>query len=535
LSERSLLDSGHRVVLPGTLRAELVAPPPIPTRPWYRSLAPAYLAIFVWGPFFDSLWVRGLQSAGLPYLAAIAVVGSLVCFLFFYLPAATWGCRTRRSLPILAASTFGIQGSEWLSGLAIAAGAIVWYAAAIDFAIDATMLGLIECGVVAPSAAGLWNLGPFALRNPVFLCTAVFWIFITGVASLLRLVGVVGALMRVYAPAAFVLLAATALWLLPGLRDYRPEHVAALAGQTGPCAGAGAFPSAIALITGFFAMVGPLSVDWGTAARSSRDVYKGGIAGIVLAASSTATLALVVTAGAVGRLGREGRLFEAIVGDPPPLSFRWAVWRGIGGIPAAVILLLFGLAALAPACSCAWIFSRRLAAHWPGIRRFTWTWLGGAVAFLLIATRQASRLEAIDLAIGWFFAPLAGAMAGDFLRQRGGWAGLRAGVHVPGVLAWAVGLAIRPAVGIAADWWPSLSQAGGWLAQPLAGFLVAATVYWLATTLGRKRPFIPISELATSRGPDDSKPDAAGLPVQVAMTAGQSEPPPPDACPDRAT
>src|SRR5205823_1487589 len=135
------------------------------------------------------------------------------------------------------------------------------------------------------------------------------------------------------------------------------------------------------------------SVDWGAASRRGRDVVLGGLAGIVLAASATASLALLVVAGAVGRLRVADRLGEAGVGDPPPLSFRWAVGYGIGGIPAGVILILFGLATLAPACWCAWVYSRRFAAHWPGIHRFNWTWIGGAIAFLLIATSWASRLE----------------------------------------------------------------------------------------------------------------------------------------------
>ena len=185
-------------------------------------------------------------------------------------------------------------------------------------------------------------------------------------------------------------------------------------------------------------------------------------------------------------------------GDPPPLTFRWAVGSGIGGIPAGVILILFGLAALAPACWCSWVYSRRFAAHWPGIHRFNWTWIGGAIAFLLIATSWASRLEAIDDGMGLVFAPAVGAMAGDFLSQRGGWAGLRGGLNPPGVIAWAAGLLILPALGLAATFNP---MAGVWLPPaPIVGFLTAAIVYGLLAAIGLERPSIPLGAVGAGEG-----------------------------------
>jgi hypothetical protein len=88
--------------------------------------------------------------------------------------------------------------------------------------------------------------------------------------------------------------------------------------------------------------------------------------------------------------------------------------------------------------------SRDFSAHWR-IRRFVWTWIGGAIAFLMVAISWASRLEAIFHAMGLVFAPAVGAMAGDYLRQRGGWAGLRRGINPPGLFAWAAGLGVHAA------------------------------------------------------------------------------------------
>ena len=79
-----------------------------------------------------------------------------------------------------------------------------------------------------------WHLGPVDVKSPVYLCTALFWIYITGTAGLLRLTGVIVALMRVYAPIALLLLTAVALWLLPSLVSYRLEDAVVDRGMNDP-------------------------------------------------------------------------------------------------------------------------------------------------------------------------------------------------------------------------------------------------------------------------------------------------------------
>jgi hypothetical protein len=249
----------------------------------------------------------------------------------------------------------------------------------------------------------------------------------------------------------------------------------------------------VLLVLGVLALVGLLSVDWGAASRWRRDVVLGGLTGLVLAASSAAILSLVIVAGAVGRLRAADHLGGAMGACPPLLSFRWAVWHGIGGVPAGVILILFGLVALAPACWCSWRYSRRLAIHWPRVHRIHWTWIGGATAWLLIATSWASRVDRIAEAMGLVFAPAIGAMAGDFLRQRGAWAGLRDGLNPPGLIGWATGLALSSAASTAAN---SSLVLRAWLPPaPIAGFLTAVIVYWLVAGMGRERPSIALGEI----------------------------------------
>ena len=316
-------------------------------RPWYLGIGPAYLTLFVWAPFFDPLWAmtchapafRG-SSARRSWHRSFATRASTTPRRSGDTgPARVWGSwRRRRSAPWdRSGSRESPSGSHSSSGMP-------WR---LIMESIRRSLGLMTCGLVGPDVLSRWQLGPLSLRSPVFLVTAAFWIFIMGTANLLRLVGVVAALMRVYAPVVLVLLTATALWMLPGLADYRVEDAVVVARGSGPADGGMPSDSALSLFMGFFAMLGLLSVDWGAASARRRDVRVGGLAGIVLAGAWTATMALLVVAGAVGRARQGDPVWTEMAADPPPLSFRWGVIHGIGGYPASLILILFGLAALA--------------------------------------------------------------------------------------------------------------------------------------------------------------------------------------------
>lgn len=478
---------------PPILRAELDATAP-PRRPWYLTIGPAYLTIFVWAPFFDPLWRHDLAGAGLAWLAGTAVLAALFCFGMFYYPAAIWGYRTGHRLGVVAASTFGTKGSEWLTGIVLAAAEIVWFAVAIDYAVQSTLLGLVSGGLLPPGVLANAMVGSQVLRGPVVLCAAVFWIFITGMAALLRLTSVIGALMKVYAPVALVLLTIAAIWVLPGVSTFQSGEAFASKAVHPYSPHLSAFP----IFTGFFSMVGLLSVEWGAASARRRDVVVGGLAGIVLAGSWTALMSLLVVAGAVGRLHAAHPVDAATAAAAPVLSFRWAVANGIGGAPAAVVLILFGLAALAPACYSAFVFIRKLSARWPRVRRIDWAWIGGTAAFGLIVTSWPGRLEAVDHMMGLIFAPAVGAMAGDSLAQRGRWAGVRRGLHPPGLIAWFVGLASRLVLDLLAR--HDLLPAPSLTASPIAGFLAAALAYLLMARIGLERPAIPIETYPAGSG-----------------------------------
>lgn len=468
-----------------TLRAELDAEP-APRRAWYLTTGPAYLTILVWAPFFDSLWRHDLTRAGLWPLAGTGVLASFVCFGLFYYPGALWGYHTGRRVGVVAASTFGTTGSEWLTGVLLALAQIVWYAVAIDFAVDATFRGLAAGGLLPPSALEPWQIGPLELRGPLFLATALFWIFVTGMAALLRLNSVIAALMKVYSPFATVLLTVCALWLARGAAGFDPAAALAALGPDRESTGSSMFATA----TGFFAVAGLMAVDWGAASARRRDVVIGGLAGIALAGAWTAIMSLVVVAGAVARLQGVHLDNPANVPTAPVLSFRWAIQGGLGGGPAAIVLVLFGLAALAPACFSSYIFTRKLFARWPGVRRIDWAWIGCTAGFLLVVTRWPGRLESVADVMGLVFAPVVGTLAGDWIAQRGRWAGVRVGINPAGVAAWAAGVLAQPALDVLAE--RGLLPFEFLLASPVAGFVVSAGAYLLFAALGMEEPSTPV-------------------------------------------
>jgi hypothetical protein len=361
----------------------------------------------------------------------------------------------------------------------LAAASIVGYGVAIDFAVDSILQGLLASRLIAPADLAGWRVNAVGVKSPVYLCAAIFWIYITGTAGLLKMAGVVAALMRVYAPIALVLLTATAVWMLPGAAGYRPDRVVKIAGEFTGSELRSIQQPAWQIILGFFAMASLSSVDWGVEARSRRDLVLGGLTGVALAAFWTASLSLVVVAGAsAGALGETGPVAVTAV-EPRPLSFRWAVVHGIGGIPAGVILILFGLAALAPACYAVQAFGETLSTRWPRLRHWGWTWIGGAVALVLGATSSLNRLDLVWRALGDAFAPALGAIAGDWLWHRGHWPGTQDRISPAGVAAWALGLLITLALESAhaasaplAFWAPPAS---------VCGFLTSFALFCLLT------------------------------------------------------
>jgi hypothetical protein len=481
--------------LPPILRNELLAPRITPL-PWYWGIAPACLGIVVWAPFFDQLWASDLRRHSPASLAALAIVALVVCFAIFAL-AATWGYQTKHPLGIVAASTFGTTGSEWLTGIAVAAGQIVWYAVALNFALDSTFLGLEACGLLATTSLAAIQLGGLYVKSPVYLATALFWIFITRKAISMRLPGVVVALMRIYAPVALLLLTLAGLWNVPSFFGATVSAAPHALVHKARALGIPVARSAVSMILGFFALPCLFGVEWGRAAASRRDIVLGSLPTIVGAGSWTAIMSLVVVTATLNRAGPDAGTSVLSLGEPLPLSFRGAVLDDRGFYPpgvAAAILILFGLAALAPAVASLNVIAEKLSARWPWLGLKGSTWIAAAFALVLMATGCTDYLGPLYTALGAVFAPVLGAMAGDRLRAGSGPHVIRSGVSMAGILAWAAGFLVAALGEFATSANPELAA---WLQQTsILGFLVAAVSYGLLARAGMEAPEAKLDDLA---------------------------------------
>ena len=143
------------------------------------------------------------------------------------------------------------------------------------------------------------------------------------------------------------------------------------AGQ-GPSGG----PQLFQLIFGYFAFSGLSAVDWGMAVRHRRDVRIGGWISVILAGSFCVILSLLTVAGAAGRIGPGPIDRGRLPSSPIPSRSTGRSSTGSAGSRAGTILMLFGLASLAPGVYAVFIYSTRLGPHWPAIGRRRWAWLG---------------------------------------------------------------------------------------------------------------------------------------------------------------
>ena len=148
----------------------------------------------------------------------------------------------------------------------------------------------------------------------------------------------------------------------------------------------------------------------------------------------------------------------------------------------AAVLILFGLAALAPAVSSLNKLSDALSTHWPSFTHRRATFLAGAVAIVLMATMQVDRLGPIFIGIGAVFLPALGAMAGDLTGKTESGLRLRRGINLAGVCAWTAGVAVAVGSVVMAAIQPETSS---WLqAGSIYGFVVSACLYRVLARVG---------------------------------------------------
>ena len=80
------------------------------------------------------------------------------------------------------------------------------------------------------------------------------------------------------------------------------------------------------------------------------------------------------------------------------------------------------------------------------------------------------------------FAPMAGAVAADYRRQRGRWPGPREGVNPAGVIAWVVGFCVGVAPSVAA--WIGSDRLDWFQPASLLAFVAAYLTYEVVALVG---------------------------------------------------
>ncbi len=400
----------------------------MPLRSWQNGIGPAYIGLFLLIVFFDRLGPYTLAVGGLaPSLAGAAVGGLLAFIMLFYAPA-MWGLHTRGDLVTVAGRTFGAEGARWIPGVTLGLVQVLWFAVAIFYAADLSLKAMVMGHLTGPqSLDGPRPELPPSLGGPVFLFTTSTWLL---AAALLGpvLVKIVAAILKVYAIFPALVFAGLMLWALGGLGSYSPPE--------GTRSGAlPAFWSMVQLVFGYAATASLMGADWGASSRNAGDVRLGGLVSLGLAPLIVASVALVTIAGAQGRFA--ARTLEmpptqtapADLSSPPIDSPEGYVYHqvvlqdGIGGALGCILTMVFALALLGPACYAPTVFSQRFADAIPSLPRWGWALIGAVVAWPLAATGLAGRLATIFGLLGAVMAPLAGAIAADYVRDHGRWRG----------------------------------------------------------------------------------------------------------------
>jgi cytosine permease len=272
--------------------------------------------------------------------------------------------------------------------------------------------------------------------------------------------------------------------LIIGLVKFGPD-----AGRYTPPAVAGTSGSAIgtilmmvAFIVGFFATAGAAGVDICSNNRDKKDVSMGGWVGVVIAIIFTAGISVIAVAGARAA----GVLAE---GD---MNMTDALKKTFSAGAYGAIMIGLTIASFPGACFSSFIAANSFKTVMPKVNPFVSVGIGTIVSIILAITNVAGQLPAVFGLIGASFGPIVGAMVVDYLLAGGKWSGPRAGINLPGWIAWAVGFI----VGILPNDLMPAAMRVNIPCAPVAAFVVGAVVYFICAKAGLMSPVLPYSKTA---------------------------------------
>jgi cytosine permease len=213
----------------------------------------------------------------------------------------------------------------------------------------------------------------------------------------------------------------------------------------------------------------------------------GGLVGVALATLFAGGPAVLGVAGAQGALNANIGAAEGATtwGQLENYTLSGSL-QAIVPVGNKLMLILFAIGSIAPACFCSFIIGNSLSTMLARPQsRVPITLAGATIGIVLAALGVAGNLEAFFLLIGASFGPVVGAMIADYLLSGKKWAGPRAGISVPGYGAWLIGFL----VGISNHSWVGILP--NWHPTSVYALIVGFVVYAILAKAGMQPKTVP--------------------------------------------
>lgn len=425
--------------------SRVVAVPQAARVPWYSSTFPTYFGIFLWVGFYLKLAepTIGFASVGICLFALL--IGGLICFAFYYWAPAMLGMQSGRPLYVIGTSTFGTSGGYLIPGLMMGLLQIGWVAVIGAVSADFIMKGLgvtsraLYCVLVV---TWIYSLG---------------WVAIKGIHHVARVAKFLN-----WIPLIMIL---TVFWAnREGIAHYQPAHTQPLNG----------FLNVLSIVIGYFATAGAAGADFGMNNRNRKDIFLGGVFGIVGGALIAGGLPILSVAGYIGRA-------------KGPSNYDYTAAISSVGTLAPIMFFLFAIASMVPTCFSSFIASNSFSTMLPKVPRNVSTMIALTISVALATTGVANNLVGFFSLVAASFGPICGAMAADYLLAGGRWSGPRLGINWAGYIAWLVGFLVGVPERI-----PSLPPSLVKIDNPasLYSFFVGFIVYFFLAKIGMRPPVV---------------------------------------------
>jgi cytosine permease len=419
--------------------------PPAKRVPWYKSTFPTYAGIFLWVGFYLKLAGPTLGFTSVAVCLLGLLVAGLLCFgLYYYVPAML-GMQTGHPLYVVGTSTFGVKGGYLIPGLLMGVLQVGWVAVIASVSVSFIMSGLNQTS------------------RTLFSVLVVVWVYSLGWIAVrgIHYVGQVAKFLN-WIPLIMILIVAWAN--RSGISQYQVPHRDDWAG----------FLNVLTIVIGYFATAGAAGADFGMHNRSRRDVFVGGVFGIVGGVLIAGGISVLSVAGYLGR-------------GTGPRNYDFSAAIASVGALAPAMFFLFAAASLVPTCFSSFIASNSFSTMLPKIPRAASTIAAVTVSAVLAITGVANNLVGFFGIVGASFGPICGAMMADYLFSGRRWSGPRQGTNWAGYIAWALGFLVGipdHLPGIPAAWVRADNPSG------LYSFAVGFVVYLVLARLGVRPPVV---------------------------------------------